>query len=64
MAIWACKSTTKRSNKKQKGHASASPASSTPFTLDSVSLGQDSESLTNQDRLNGQKTIKKWLKRK
>jgi len=49
----------KRSNKKQKGHASASPASSTPFTLDSVSLGQDSESLTNQDRLNGQKTIKK-----
>jgi hypothetical protein len=57
MAIWACKSTTK-------GHASASPASSTPFTLDFVSLGQDSESLINQDRPNGQKTTKEWLKRR
>jgi len=57
MAIWACKSTTK-------GHASASLASSTPFTLDSVSLWQDSESLINQDRPNGQKTTKEWLKRR
>jgi len=54
----------KRSNKKQKCHASVSPASSTPFTLDSISLGQDSESLINQDRPNDQKTTKERLKRR
>jgi len=38
------------SNKKQKSHVNASPASSNPSTPDSVSLGEDSELLIYQDR--------------
>jgi len=53
-----------RSNKKQKGHVNASPASSAPSIPDSVSLGEDSEQLIYQDRPIGQKAAKKRLKRK
>ena len=53
-----------RSNKKQKGHVNASPASSTPSTPDSVSLGEDSEPLIYQDRPIGQKAAKERLKRR
>jgi len=53
-----------RSNKKQKGHVNASPASSTPSTPDSVSLGEDSELLIYQDRPIGQKAAKERLKRR
>jgi hypothetical protein len=53
-----------RSNKKQKGHVNASPASSAPSTSDSVSLGEDSELLIYQDRPISQKVAKKRLKRK
>jgi hypothetical protein len=51
-----------RSNKKQKSHVNASPASSTPFTPDSVSLGEDSEPLIYQDGPIGQKAAKERLK--
>jgi len=40
-----CASQYQRSNKKQKSHVNASPASSAPSTHDSVSLGEDSEPL-------------------
>jgi len=53
-----------RSNKKQKGHVNASPASSTPSAPDSVSLGEDSEPLIYQDRPIGQKATKERLKRR
>jgi len=53
-----------RSNKKQKSHVNASPASSTPSTPDSVSLGEDSEPLIYQDRPIGQKAAKERLKRR
>jgi len=53
-----------RSNKKQKGHVNASPASSTPSTPDSVSLREDSEPLIYQDRPIGQKAAKERLKRR
>jgi hypothetical protein len=51
-----------RSNKKQKSHVNASPASSAPSTHDSVSLGEDSEPLIYQDRPIGQKAAKEQLK--
>jgi hypothetical protein len=51
-----------RSNKKQKSHVNASPASSAPSTLDSVSLGEDSEPLIYQDRPIGQKAANEWIK--
>ena len=47
-----------------KGHVNASSTSSAPSTLDSVSLGEDSEPLIYQDRPIGQKAAKKRLKRK
>ena len=53
-----------RSNKKQKGHINASPASSTPSTPDSVSLGEDNEPLIYQDRPIGQKATNERLKRR
>jgi len=53
-----------RSNKKQKSHVNASPASSTPSTPDFVSLGEDSEPLIYQDRPIGQKAAKKRFKRR
>ena len=53
-----------RSNKKQKSHVNANSVSSTPSTLDSVSLGEDSEPLIYQDRPIGQKAAKERLKRK
>jgi hypothetical protein len=59
-----CVSQHQRSNKKQKGHVNASPASSTPSTPDSVSLGEDSEQLIYQDRPIGQKAAKERLKRR
>ena len=57
-----CASQHQRSNKKQKSHVNASPASSTPSTPDSVSLGEDSEPLIYQDRPIGQKAAKERLK--
>jgi ABC-type Fe2+-enterobactin transport system substrate-binding protein len=57
-----CKSTTKVKQKKQKGHTSASSISSTSFTPDSVSLGQDNELLIYQDRPISQKTTNEQLK--
>ena len=54
--------TTKLLNKKQKVHYNASPASSTPSTPDSVSLGEDNEPLIYQDRPIGQKAAKERLK--
>ena len=51
-----------RSNKKQKGHVNASPASSTPSTPDFVSLGEDNEPLFYQDRPIGQKAASEQLK--
>jgi len=47
-----------------KGHVNASSTSSAPSTLDSVSLGEDSEPLIYQDRPIGQKAAKERLKRK
>jgi hypothetical protein len=51
-----------RSNKKQKIHVNASPTSSTPYTSDSVSLGEDSEPLIYQDRPIDQNVVKERLK--
>ena len=39
-----------KSNKKQKNHGNASPATSTPSTADSVSLGEDSDTFVYQNR--------------
>ena len=47
-----------------KGHVNASSTSSAPSTLDSVSLGEDSEPLIYQDKPIGQKVAKERLKRK
>ena len=57
-----CASQYQRSNKKQKSHANASPASSAPSTHDYVSLGEDSEPLIYQGRPIGQKAAKERLK--
>jgi len=53
-----------RSNKKQKSHANASSVSSTLSTFNSISLGEDNESLIYQDRPIGQKAVKERLKRR
>jgi hypothetical protein len=52
------------SNNKQKSHVNASSISSAPSTPDSVSLGEDSETLIYQDRPIGQKVAKERLKHK
>jgi len=53
----------KGQTRNKKSHVNASPASSTPSTPDSVSLGEDSEPLIYQDRPIGQKAAKERLKR-
>ena len=53
-----------KSNKKQKNHGNASPASSNPSTADSVSLGEDSYPFFYQNRPIGQKAAKERLKRR
>ena len=47
-----------KSNKKQKNHGNASPASSNPSTPDSVNLGEDNDTFVYQDRPIGQKDAK------
>ncbi|KAG5233861.1 glutathione S-transferase [Salix suchowensis] len=59
-----CASQHQRSNKKQKNHENASPASSTSLTPDSVSLGEGSEAFIYQNRSIGQKASKERLKRR
>ena len=45
-----CASLHQKSNKKQKNHGNASPASSTPSTADSVSLWEDNDKFIYQNR--------------
>ena len=53
-----------KSNKKQKNHGNASPASSNPSTADSVSLGEDSDAFIYQNRPIGHKAAKERLARR
>jgi len=53
-----------KSNKKQKNHGNASPASSNPSTPDSVSLGEDGDTFIYQNRPIGQKAAKERLRRR
>jgi hypothetical protein len=53
-----------KSNKKQKNHGNASPATSTPSTADSVFLGEDSDTFVYQNRPIGQKAAKEQLRRR
>ena len=53
-----------KSNKKQKNHGNASPASSNPSTAYSVSLGEDNDKFFYQNRPIGQKAAKERLRRR
>ena len=53
-----------KSNKKQKSHGIASPASSNPSTPDSASLGDDSDAFLYQKRPIEQKAAKERLRRR